>query len=200
MNSGASATSLIRRASRAQSSSFICPVRIVCIGTRASADSSRMVISLRPISRLNSTVLMPFLMAAARAKSSARVELWVGIMPRPARYRWSGLSTCTHRTGWESTGRTSTKYRHGSRREPPGQRRPAPAATSKPERDCSTEAEMATAWLGRRDTGSPRWARAICPVVTNRGGEAHHSPRGFQVSHWWFSSATITSPSSNSTS
>ena len=86
MNSGASATSLIRRASRAQSSSFICPVRIVLNGTRASADSSRIVISLRPISRLNSTVVMPFLMAAARAKSKARVELWVGIMERLARY------------------------------------------------------------------------------------------------------------------
>ena len=87
MNSGASATSLIRRASRAQSSSFIWPVRIVCSGTRASADSRRMVISFRPISRLNSTVAMPCRMAAARAKSRARVELWVGSMPRPARYR-----------------------------------------------------------------------------------------------------------------
>jgi len=87
MKSGASATSLIRRASRAQSSSFICPVRIVLRGTRASAESSRIVISLRPISRLNSTVARLFLMAAARAKSSARVELWVGTMPRPARYR-----------------------------------------------------------------------------------------------------------------
>ena len=103
MNSGASATSLIRRASRAQSSSFICPVRIVLRGTRASADSSRIVISFRPISRLNSTVAMLCLMAAARAKSSASVELCVGIMPRPARYRWSLLSTCTHRTGRDGT-------------------------------------------------------------------------------------------------
>ena len=45
------------------------------------------MISFRPISRLNSTVVMLFLMAAARAKSSASVELWVGIMHRPARYR-----------------------------------------------------------------------------------------------------------------
>jgi len=74
MNNGASATSLIRRARRAQSSSFIWPVRMADSGTRASADSSRMVISLRPISRLNSTVAMPCLMAAARAKSSASVD------------------------------------------------------------------------------------------------------------------------------
>ena len=52
MNSGASTTSLIRRASRVQSSSPIWPVRIACSGTRASADSSRMVISFRLISRL----------------------------------------------------------------------------------------------------------------------------------------------------
>ena len=55
MNSGASTTSLIRRASRVQSSSLIWPVRMVCSGTLASADSSRMVISLRPISRLKIT-------------------------------------------------------------------------------------------------------------------------------------------------
>src|SRR5258708_7387024 len=36
MNIGASTTSLIRRASRAQSSSLIWPVRIECSGTRAS--------------------------------------------------------------------------------------------------------------------------------------------------------------------
>ena len=45
-----------------------------------------MVISFRPISRLNSTVAMLCLMAAARAKSSASVELCVGIMERLARY------------------------------------------------------------------------------------------------------------------
>ena len=175
MNSGASATSLIRRASRAQSSSFICPVRMVDNGTRASADSSRMVISLRPISRLNSTVLMLFLMAAARAKSSASVELWVGIMLRPARYRRSRLSTCTHRTGWEGTGRTSAKYRHGSRRALRDRREPTPAATSRPERDCSIEAERAIACLGHRDAGSSRRAWAISLVVTTRGGEARRS-------------------------
>jgi hypothetical protein len=152
-------------------------------GTRASADSSRIVISFRPISRLNSTVVMPCLMAAARAKSSASVELWVGIMLRPARYKWSGLSTCTHRPGREGTGRTSVKYRHGSRRTPPDRREPMPAATSRPERDRSTEAERATAWLGRRDAGSARWARAISPVVRTRGGRSSPSSCGFQVSH-----------------
>ena len=75
MKSGASATSLIRRASLAQSSSLIWPVRIVCNDTLASADSSRMVISFRPISRLKNAVLSPFLMAAERAKSRARVDL-----------------------------------------------------------------------------------------------------------------------------
>ena len=86
MNSGASATSLIRRASLAQSSSLIWPVRITCIGTRASADSSRIVISLRPISRLNTTVGSLCLIVAERAKSSASAELCVGIMACPARY------------------------------------------------------------------------------------------------------------------
>ena len=73
MNNGASTTSLIRRASRVQSSSPICPVRMLCSGTRASADSSRMVISLRLISRLNITVGMPCLIVAARARSRASV-------------------------------------------------------------------------------------------------------------------------------
>ena len=85
MNSGASTTSLIRRASRVQSSSLIWPVRIECSGTRASAESSRMVISLRLISRLKITEVRPALTEAARARSRARVELCVGIMPRPAR-------------------------------------------------------------------------------------------------------------------
>ena len=85
MNSGASTTSLIRRASLVQSSSPSWPVRIACSGTRASAESSRMVISLRLISRLNITVASRCLIAAARARSKASVELWVGIMLRPAR-------------------------------------------------------------------------------------------------------------------
>ena len=50
MNSGASLTSPIRRARRVQSSSVSWPERMWCSGTRASADSSRMVISLRLIS------------------------------------------------------------------------------------------------------------------------------------------------------
>ena len=56
MYSGASTTSLIRRASVAQSSSPICPVRMLCRDTRDSADSSRIVISFRLISRLKITV------------------------------------------------------------------------------------------------------------------------------------------------
>ena len=74
MNSGASTTSLIRRASLVQSSSPIWPVRIACNGTRDSAESSRMVISLRLISRLNMTVVSPCFSDAARARSKASVD------------------------------------------------------------------------------------------------------------------------------
>ena len=42
-----------------------------------------------------------------RMKSSPIVELCVGTIDRPARYRWAGLSTSTQRTGTESTRRTS---------------------------------------------------------------------------------------------
>ena len=67
-----------------------------------------MVISLRLISRLNMTVVSPCFSDAARARSRASVELWVGIMLRPARYSLSALSTWTQRTGREGTGLTST--------------------------------------------------------------------------------------------
>lgn len=40
-------------------------------------------------------------------KSSPIVELCVGTIERPARYRWAGLSTSTQRTGTDSTRRTS---------------------------------------------------------------------------------------------
>ena len=83
---------------------------MLCRDTRDSADSSRMVISLRLISRLKITVGRLCLMAAERARSRASVELCVGTMPRPARYNWSALSTCTHRTGTDGTRRTSTMY------------------------------------------------------------------------------------------
>jgi hypothetical protein len=85
MNSGALATSPIRRASRAQSSSLIRPVRMFCRCTRASADSRRMVISLRLISSEKITDAMLCLIDAARARSSPSVELWVGIIDRLAR-------------------------------------------------------------------------------------------------------------------
>ena len=111
MNSGASTTSLIRRASRVQSSSPSCPVRMECSGTLASADSSRMVISLRLISRLKIAAVRPCLIEQARARSSASVELCVGIQLRLARYMWSALSTCTQRTGTLGTGRTSVMNR-----------------------------------------------------------------------------------------
>src|SRR3954449_2878594 len=51
-------------------------------------------------------------MAAERAMSKPRVELWVGIIARPAKKRWLSLSTCTQRTGRLLTGRTA-----GTKRE-----------------------------------------------------------------------------------
>ncbi len=85
MNSGALDTSPIRRASRVQSSSVSLPVRMWCSATRASADSSRMVISVRLISREKTQVAMLCLIAADRAMSSPSVELWVGTIVGPAR-------------------------------------------------------------------------------------------------------------------
>ena len=85
MNNGALLTSPIRRASRVQSSSVSRPLRMLCSGTRASAASRRMVISLRAISSEKMQVVMLCLMAAERAMSRPSVELWVGTMARPAR-------------------------------------------------------------------------------------------------------------------
>ena len=99
MNIGAEETSAILRASRDQSSSFIWPLRMWLSGTRASAESRRMVISVRVISRLKKQLAMLLWIDAARQMSRPRVELCVGIMAAPARYRWSSLSTWTHRTG-----------------------------------------------------------------------------------------------------
>ena len=55
MNIGAEETSPILRASLSQSSSLMLPLRMWFSGTFASADSSRMVISVRVISRLKKT-------------------------------------------------------------------------------------------------------------------------------------------------
>ena len=54
-------------------------------GTFASADSSRMVISERVISRLKKTLVRLLWIEAARQRSRASVELWVGIIDSPAR-------------------------------------------------------------------------------------------------------------------
>lgn len=70
-----------------------------------------MVISVRLISSENTAVAMLCLMAAARAMSIPRVELWVGIMARLARYSCSSLSTSTQRTGTESIALMSWTYR-----------------------------------------------------------------------------------------
>ena len=66
MNSGASETSPIVRASWFQSSRRSWPERMLCSGTLASAESRRMVISLRPISREKITDVSPCLMDADR--------------------------------------------------------------------------------------------------------------------------------------
>ena len=82
MNIGASETWPILADTRFQSWSFIRPPRMCDSGTPASADSSRMVISIWLISRLKMTELSPFLIDAARARSRASVLLWVGIIDR----------------------------------------------------------------------------------------------------------------------
>ena len=56
MNSGASASSLERRAMRGQSWSLMCPERMFCSDTVASAENSRIMISSLPISREKITV------------------------------------------------------------------------------------------------------------------------------------------------
>ena len=85
MNSGASLISLIRRASLVQSSSLIRPPRMSPSRIRASADSSRMMISVLLISSEKIALVMPCFTEHDRAKSRPRVELWVGIIDRPAR-------------------------------------------------------------------------------------------------------------------
>src|SRR4051795_9030070 len=90
------------------------PDRMWCSGTFASAESSRMVISDLLISSEKIADVSPCLIEHAREKSSARVELWVGTIDRLARYMWSALSTCTHRTGTLAIGRTSTTYRRSA--------------------------------------------------------------------------------------
>ena len=56
-----------------------------CSWIEASAESRRIVISVRLISRLKRTVAILCLIAADRAMSSPNVELCVGIMDSPAR-------------------------------------------------------------------------------------------------------------------
>src|SRR3954454_3930914 len=108
MNNGASLISLIRRASRVQSSSLIRPDRMSANLIFASADNKRMTISDLLISSEKMTLDIRFLIEHDRKKSSPRVELCVGTIDRLARYMWSSLSTSTQRTGTLSIGRTST--------------------------------------------------------------------------------------------
>ena len=92
MNSGASDTSPILRASLAQSSSLILPLRMWCSGTFASADKSRMVISVRLISSEKMHDVNPCLIDADRARSkpsvlfpiagrAATMIIWPGCRP-----------------------------------------------------------------------------------------------------------------------
>ena len=80
MNSGASEISLIRRAMRVQSSSLIRPARMSARRIRASADSSRMMISDLLISSEKTALVRPCLIEHERAKSRPSVDL-----PRPGR-------------------------------------------------------------------------------------------------------------------
>ena len=73
-----------------------------------------MTISILLISSEKMALAMLCRTAALRAKSIDAVELCVGIIDRPARYRWSALSTLTHRTGTLGTGRTSTMERRSA--------------------------------------------------------------------------------------
>ena len=75
MNSGASASSDERSASRRQSWSLMCPERMFCSATPASAENSRIMISSLPISREKMAVGFWCLTAAERAKSRASVDL-----------------------------------------------------------------------------------------------------------------------------
>ena len=111
MNSGASLTTPILLASLPQSASLIVPERMWCRGTCASADSRRMTISLRLISREKMTLARPCLMDAARAMSTPSVELCVGTIERPARYMCDAFPTSMQRTGTLGTGVTSMTKR-----------------------------------------------------------------------------------------
>ena len=74
MNSGASDTRPIVDARRVQSSSRIVPLRMCCSWIPASADSSRMVISVLLISSEKITEARLCLMEALRTMSKPRVD------------------------------------------------------------------------------------------------------------------------------
>ena len=112
--SGASLISLIRRASRVQSSSFIRPERMSESLIFASAESSRITISDLLISSEKMTLASRCLIEHDRMKSSPSVDLCVGTIPRPARYRCAGLSTSTQRTGTLCTRRTAAMCSTGA--------------------------------------------------------------------------------------
>ena len=92
MNNGADEICVVLSTMRCQSSSDRRPARIRDSSIPASADSNLMTISLRPISRLKIAAARWFLIAAARAKSRARVDfpmagraatmiIWPGMNP-----------------------------------------------------------------------------------------------------------------------
>ena len=94
---GASLISPIRRASRVQSSSESWPERSTCSGTWASAESSRVTISILLISSEKMALAMLCRTAALRAKSMLAVDL-----PRPGRpatmISWPGCRPLSSRS------------------------------------------------------------------------------------------------------
>src|SRR5690625_6549700 len=74
MNSGASAMRLMARAIACQSRSSMEPSRMRFIGTWASADSRRMVISVLSISREKITLAMPLWMEARSEEHTSELQ------------------------------------------------------------------------------------------------------------------------------
>jgi hypothetical protein len=89
----------------------------------ASAESSRMTISVLLISSEKMTLAIRFLIEHDRMKSKPSVELWVGTMALLARYMWLALPTSTQRTGTLPVRRTFTMKRDLERAVPVAARR-----------------------------------------------------------------------------
>ena len=194
MNIGAEETSPILRASLSQSSSFMLPLRMWLSGTFASADSSRMVISERVISRLKKTLVRLLWIDAARHRSSARVELWVGIIDVGPRGR-GGRRCRPARSGPAPTptGRTASIFTA----EPSGSAMvctcPSVSTSSAVVRTCAPQLASTSDRAGRtRDAAVP-------PLTADPRAGAGRLEQ-VVVSHWCSASATIDEPSEKVTS